>query len=113
MTASHPVFKPVTLPDFQNGNDTCHRSDYVAFSSESFDPTFEAMYTNQWSLPSISPRDRGLKCRSAKRLSSPGHVDSCREAFPFGTLTLLAFLASLKLSLSSFEFFESVGFSHE
>ena len=22
MTASHPVFKPVTLPDFQNGNDT-------------------------------------------------------------------------------------------
>ena len=21
MTASHPVFKPVTLPDFQNGND--------------------------------------------------------------------------------------------
>ena len=22
MTASHPVFKPVTLPDFQNGNDS-------------------------------------------------------------------------------------------
>jgi len=25
MTASHPVFKPVTLPDFQNGNDMRRR----------------------------------------------------------------------------------------
>ena len=32
MTASHPVFKPVTLPDFQNGNDTnCREHGFVVW----------------------------------------------------------------------------------
>ena len=29
MTASHPVFKPVTLPDFQNGNDNLQNATFV------------------------------------------------------------------------------------
>jgi hypothetical protein len=28
MTASDPIFKPVTLPDFQNGNDTRQKSEH-------------------------------------------------------------------------------------
>jgi len=33
MTASHPVFKPVTLPDFQNGNDIAIANPCISFSS--------------------------------------------------------------------------------
>jgi len=42
MTASHPVFKPVTLPDFQNGNDTPRRNWFLRIH-EAFNRGFEKL----------------------------------------------------------------------
>jgi len=72
MTASHPVFKPVTLPDFQNGNDTARwvaltgtepsakkpqnraRKGVAGVASYTFEPTV-ASWLQEYRLPLKRP----------------------------------------------------------
>ena len=61
MTASHPVFKPVTLPDFQNGNDIAIANPCISFSS------FSNEIDRRLGRGSLSamPLDQGIKERQA------------------------------------------------
>ena len=47
MTASHPVFKPVTLPDFQNGNDR-HAQERAKTGSEDILVDTQQSYAGKW-----------------------------------------------------------------
>jgi len=65
MTASHPVFKPVTLPDFQNGNDKRNIEDEDEHDSQSWESALSGergtdqivKVQKKMRISSCSPRD--------------------------------------------------------